>query len=46
MVKLWAYRVSSKINEFADVPDRYKKQVAEVLIEQGYSDLVPSEYKS
>lgn len=45
MAMFFAQRVILGKTEFAAVPEKLKSQVAEILIDSGLPDLVPSEYQ-
>lgn len=44
MAMLFAQRVILDKNEFEDVPEKLKAQVAEILLDSGLPELVPEEW--
>lgn len=44
MAMLFAQRVILGKNEFEDVPEKLKAQVAEILLDSGLPELVPEEW--
>lgn len=45
MAMFFAQRVILGKTSFADVPEKLKAQVAEILLDSGLPELVPDEYK-